>query len=172
MPTLWHISNELQELGDRITDDQVDTTDPEIMSDIERRLDEVFDDLDSKAQDYASLIADLLARAEARRQESRRLRDRADVDENAAKTLKDRLKDVMENRGMKKIETTRYRITVSNNGGKLPIDFTTTDTDGLPEQYIRRVESIDADAVRNDLESGVELAFARLLRRGTHLRIA
>ena len=89
-----------------------------------------------KLDNYAALIADIESRAQVRRDEAKRLVDRARIDENKAALLKERLRLFFESHGLKTVETSRYRLTLAQNGGKLPL-LVDVSVDGLPEEYIR-----------------------------------
>ena len=95
---------------------------------------------------------------------------RVRVDENLAKSLKDRLKFFFELQGMKKLETERYKITVAGNGGKQALEVNTIATE-LPEEFQKIVVEADADKIRDAIADGKEVKGCKLLPRGTHLRI-
>lgn len=141
----------------------------EIEATIERWMNELDADLQNKADGYAGLITEMRRRAEARQGEVERLRRLVEIDERNADFLRDRLKGVMERHGFKKIETERYRLTVANNGGKLPLLLDEAD---VPDGYKKQPPPIpDKDKIRADLDAGVSLPFARYGPRGTNLRI-
>jgi hypothetical protein len=125
---------------------------------------------DQKLDNYAALIADMEARAQVRRDEAKRLVDRARIDENKVALLKERLRIFFESHGLKTVETTRYRLTLAQNGGKLPL-LVDVSVDDLPEEYIRLTKATALDAIRADLEAGKELPFARFGERGSSIRI-
>ena len=86
---------------------------------------------------------------------------------NAAKAMKERLKNAMELMGKDTIKTEHYTFRVQKNGGKLPVKLTAD----VPMSYKRVVYEDDTDRIRIDLESGKKLDFAELGERGSHLRI-
>src|SRR5262245_61996452 len=73
---------------------------------------------DAKLDAYAGLIQEIEARAQSRRFEAKRLAGRAQIDENAAYRLKDRLTRFFIAHQLKTIETPRFRLTLATNGGK------------------------------------------------------
>lgn len=74
--------------------------------------------------------------------------------------------------GRKKYTTPNGRtISVCANGGKQPIEIDTVDPETIPAQYRKQRLEIDRAAVREGLESGYWLPWARLRPCGTHVRI-
>jgi len=119
---------------------------------------------------YAAYISELLAKAAARRAESRRLADLAKANENAAKRLKERLMWALQERDIKKVETPLYVVSVAKNGGKAPLDIQVPATE-LPMEYQMIEYSPAKDSIRNALEQGIEIEGCNLMERGTSLRI-
>ncbi len=124
----------------------------------------------TKIDNCAALIRTLELRAKARRDELERLQTRIRVDEGNAKWLKAMVKDVLDQRGIDKIETARYRISVQANGGKQPVFVDPVAYIPAKYAYQPPVEW-DKEHVRADLEAGKEILGAMLLPRGTHLAI-
>ncbi len=180
---LFELGQQLEAVFDSL--DQVDGEfTPEIESAITAWLESVDLDLDQKIDAYCSLIDKFNAHASIRKAESDRLAAMAKVDLNNAKRLKDRMKQFMEFTGNQKMETKYRKLRLQNNGGALPIQWIAKDgdfitvlpdepsIDSLPPEYVVQIPSIDMEAIRSDLEGGVELSFARLCDRGQHLRIS
>lgn len=170
MATLIEISQELIELAQ-----QLDETDGDLDALVEAwltaLLDQTTEQRDQKLDNYASYITELETRAQVRKAEAQRLTDRARVDENRAKWLKSRLQWFFEQHGLKTVETARYRLTLARNGGKAPL---IVDEDKiLPTQLPVRFQSVDFNhgAIREALEAGESLPFARLGERGQSIRI-
>jgi hypothetical protein len=169
MATLLAICDELRQIDDLIAQHDGEISDPEIAGFIDEWLSEANQSLDRKADDYAALVQEMTLRSQARAEEAKRLRVLAEIDERAAQHLKDRLRWAMEQRGIKRIDTDRYRITVAGNGGKVPMEL---DESRVPPDYTIQPPPVpDKERIRADLESGLSLPFARLGERGTHLRI-
>lgn len=106
--------------------------------------------------------------------EAKRLAERSSSYNTKVKRLKDRLKLYLENRGMQKIETTRFTVTVCSNGGQLPVKLCEgVTTEGLPEQFVKIHCNPDLSLLREAIVSGNDQAmrFAKVLPRGTHIRI-
>ena len=128
------------------------------------------EDLADKADDYLALITEKMRMYAARKGEAERLTRLALTDKNLADRLKSRLLWALEDMGIKKLETNRYRITVATNGGKQPIDIYFPE-DHLPEEYQKTVLVADKEAIREALEAGKEVNGAVFMDRGTNLRI-
>ena len=136
-------------------------------------------DLDLWGRNRAALAA---ATSEA---EAARMAALATTDANKAKRLKERLKLYLEEVGLAKYETARFKLGIALTGGKLPLlldeEYLPSD---LPAEFQRVTIEVDSDALRRFLEAPHEypsnlmeseiqdvLAHVRLGERGTHLRI-
>lgn len=114
-----------------------------------------------------------LAEAKNQRAIADGLKALAQQDENLVKRLKGRLMEFLDRRGVKKIETDRFKISVQNNGGDPPLiideEYSLAD---IVEHYpeLLKVE-LDYAKVKEALKAGKELPFARFGERGRSLRI-
>ncbi len=166
--TLFDISQDLHGLADHL--DNLEGDDQAQTEAVIQWFEELGEERNQKLDNYAALIADLEARAQVRRDEAKRLVDRARIDENKAVLLKERLRLFFESHDLKTVETSRYRLTLAQNGGKLPL-LVDVSVDALPEEYIRLTKAPALDAIRADLAAGKELPFARFGERGSSIRI-
>lgn len=170
--TLLDITDDLRAIDDLLAECDGDISDPQIMQAIEDWFSELDSNLLQKCDNYAAFITELQSRARTRKEEAERLANRAKIDENHAQFLKHRLLCAMQERGQKKIETNRYRISVANNGGKQPVDIHAPDRvprdlcKHIPERY-----EPDVDVIRERLAKGEWVSGATLQDRGRHLRI-
>ena len=164
--SLYAIQNEITDIVDAI----LDGGDTEAQQALEAHLAGLDAALDEKADHYAALIRHLEARADARRAEAQRMRDLATADDALAERLKTRLKEAMEATGRTKIDTSRFRLSVSNNGGRQPLSVT-CDASSLPEELVTVTVAANKDAIRQALENGATIPGCELLPRGTSLRI-
>ena len=165
--TLLDISDDLRALDDLLFEVGGDLSDPRVQQAVDGWFAELSKDLDGKVDNYAALIKEMEGRAALRAEEAHRLSNRARIDGESAKWLKNRLKGVLEERGVKKLETRRFRVSIAGNGGKQPMQVDPE----VPSSFTRTILETDHDAIRGALEAGENLAFARLLPRGTHLSI-
>ncbi len=132
MPTLLEIGSEIQAIQSLILERDGDITD--IESEIDEWFNAAHERRDEKLDAYAGLIRELESRALVRENEASRLAHRAKVDANKASVLKNRLKAFFELTGLKRIETTRFRLTLAANGGKRPV-VATVAPESLPKAF-------------------------------------
>lgn len=167
--TLFNISEDLEKLNELLDEAGNDTQQKELLS-------EWFNDLgterDRKLDSYAALAAEMLARAEVRKAEARRMMELAQKDEKRAQLLKERLKWFFETHNLKTIETPRYHLSLTKNGGKAPLILKNElEPKTLPERFQKVSIDPNMTAIREALEAGEQLDFATLGNRGTNLRI-
>jgi hypothetical protein len=171
--TLYQIADDLRALGDLLAESAGEVT-PEseaALSEFER---EIETDLVAKVDAYCSLIRELEQRASVRLVESTRLRKLADADNAAAERLRERLRFVFAERGIGPMQTPRFRVRLSRNGGKAPIQFSPWVAEAperLPEEFRAQLWKVRTDAIREALEAGRHLDFANLGDRGTRIDI-
>ena len=168
--TLYSISDDLMALESLLAESDGDVTGAEDV--IDQWFSEIHGDLTTKVDNYAALIREFDQRAAARKMEAIRVADRAKADANAAGRLKERLRVFFDESNIKALETPRFRVTLATNGGKLPA-MIPGDPDDVPERYrrARTVIEVDKDAIRQDLEQGVDVEGCCLLPRGNSIRI-
>jgi hypothetical protein len=175
--TLYNISADLSALEDLLFEAGGEVPEGEAEAAIDSWFEELGHARDAKVDSYCQLIRNLEARAELRRAEAQpflteanRLMARAIVDTNAVGRLKGRLLAFFDRHAIKTLETDRFRVTAAANGGVAPliIDW---EPERLPEiLQLTRIEA-NKKAIRETLESGIELEFARLGERGRSIRI-
>ena len=167
--TLIDISADMQALDDLLAEVGGDVTEPKVASIVDAWFEELDHSLSAKVDNYAALISTMRARADVRRAEAERLARRAQVDESAADWLASRLLAALDTRGMRKVETDRYAVSVVGNGGKAPL---LVDGD-VPAEFLKTVTKVEPDRerIRLAIEAGQALPFARLGERGKRLAI-
>lgn len=170
---LFDISDDIRALEDLLLELGGDVSDEEVEQAIDNWFATLSTERDQKLDNYAALITEMEARAEIRKQEAERIRDRARVDENAAQRLKDRLVFFFRQHDFKTIETDRYRLTRCRAGGKQGVEVKASVAE-LPADYVRTniTHSPDLDKIREALEAGENLEFADLKERSEYLRIS
>ncbi|PZV12565.1 MAG: hypothetical protein DCF22_12180 [Leptolyngbya sp.] len=171
--TLIDISNDLLEL--EIDLDHLEGLPEEQAAELHEWFSELADERreerDRKLDNYCALITDLEARADVRKSEARRLAQRAQVDENKAKSLKTMLQWFFDAHTLRTVETDRYRITLARNGGKAPLLVDEVPIENLPAAFVKTTVEVNREAIREALESGEVLEFARLGERAQSIRI-
>ncbi len=167
--SLFNISEDLEKLNELLDEVSNDAQQQELLSQWFAQLGE---ERDRKLDAYATLVAEMLARAEVRKAEAKRMMELAHSDEKKAQLLKERLKWFFETHQLKTIETTRYRLSIVKNGGKAPLILK---AGLLPNQLPKQFQTVsiepNTNAIRAALEAGEDLDFATLGDRGTSLRI-
>ena len=163
MTTLIDISTELLALNDALDalDGDSEQQTEELYAWFTELLEDATEARNRKLDNYAALITELEARAEIRKQEAKRLADRARVDSNRAASLKMMLQEFFACHDLKSVETARYKLTLASNGFVLD----------LPDEYLEWSAEPDRAKIRAALEAGEVLTFARLGERGQSMRI-
>lgn len=171
MPTIYEISEDMAALDALLAETGGEIT-PEAEAAFNAFEAELAANLHAKTDAYCALIAEIDARAAARKAEAKRLADRAKTDERTADALRERLRFVWETRRLGKVETDRFTVSLAKNGGKAPLDIR-CGVDELPAWAIKRetVVTVDKDAIRSRLDAGEALDFASLMERGTRINI-
>lgn len=171
MPTIYEISEDMAALDALLAETGGEIT-PEAEAAFNAFEAELAANLHNKTDAYCALIAEIDARAAARKAEAKRLADRAKTDERAADALRERLRFVWETRRLGKVETDRFTVSLAKNGGKAPLDIR-CGVEDLPAWAVKRetVVSVDKDAIRARLDAGEPLDFASLMERGTRINI-
>ncbi|MGB1125796.1 MAG: siphovirus Gp157 family protein [Phycisphaeraceae bacterium] len=168
--TLYDITADMREIDHLLATLEGDISDPAIDEAITEWIEEMDSDLKGKVDGYAAYVTELLALAAARNDEAKRLKERAKVNENAAKRLKDRLLWALQERGIDKVETLRYTVSVSTAGGMQKLDVQVP-AEELPPRFQKVTIDADNKAIREAIAAGEEVDGATLMERGTVLRI-
>ena len=168
--TLYELSEDIRALDDLLAEAGGDITDPAVDAAVTKWFEELRAALETKADGCCAWIKEMECRAEMRKMVAQRLSALAKADLAAAERLKARLKEAMEAGGTLKIDTPRFSLKITNNGGATPIDLRAAPEE-LPRWAQRITVEADKEAIRKVLERGDALEFASFAPRGTHLRI-
>ena len=122
-----------------------------------------------KLEQYAKVVRNLEADAEALKNEAARLTNRRRVIENNVDRLKRIMFDSMKATGTNKIKGNILSVAIQKNGGKLPV-VVDVDTSELPDDLVKVTEAPDLDAIRKALDTG-DCEYAHYGERGESLRI-
>lgn len=154
----WDVVFNMMEDGE--TDEQV----------IFDTLESIEGEIEDKADNYAKIIRNLQANADALKAEEERLYRRRKSAENHIQKLKDTLQANLEFIGKTKFKTDLFSFSVSKNGGKQPLSIT-ENLDEIPGKYlIPQPPKVNNDAVR-ELLKNKEVEWAHLEPYGRHLNI-
>ena len=140
---------------------------------IQNSLEGIECEIEIKAEGYAKILKELEGQAETVRKEISRLDDKYGKIVANMDRLKTNLKIAMNETGKKKIQTDLFTISVCKNGGKIPLIIDGVDINEVPEKYkeMQKIEKLNTDAIREDLEKGIDVGFARFGERRESLRI-
>lgn len=133
-------------------------------------LESIEGEIEDKADNYAKIIRNLQANADALKAEEERLYRRRKSAENHIQKLKDTLQANLEFIGKTKFKTDLFSFSVSKNGGKQPLSIT-ENLDEIPGKcLIPQPPKVNNDAVR-ELLKNKEVEWAHLEPYGRHLNI-
>lgn len=133
-------------------------------------LESIEGEIEDKADNYAKIIRNLQANADALKAEEERLYRRRKSAENHIQKLKDTLQANLEFIGKTKFKKDLFSFSVSKNGGKQPLSIT-ENLDEIPGKYlIPQPPKVNNDAVR-ELLKNKEVEWAHLEPYGRHLNI-
>lgn len=120
--SLLDISDDMAALDELLLESGGDVSDPTVADYVDAWLSEIEHDLNGKVDRYCALIQQKTLTAAMRKEEAERLIKGSKADADAASYLKNKLKMVMESRGLKKAGAVRTA-SVCGNGGKAPLEI-------------------------------------------------
>ena len=130
-------------------------------------LEAIEGEIEDKADNYAMIIKNLLAGAEAKKVESKTMLEQAKAEENRAEMLKQRLYEVMKETGKVKFKTDLFSFGIQKNGGLAPL-WVDEDITKIPDEYLKKEP--DNTKIR-ELLKNQEVKWAKLEERGEGVRI-
>lgn len=145
--------------------------DPEIdQGDLDAYFEEINDDIEIKADNYARIIKNMENQLEGIKAEKKRLTDRQGIIEKNIDHLKDNLQQAMVIMGKTKFKTDLFSFSIQKNGGTLPV-IVDVKTDELPDDLVIVSEKPDLKAIAKYIEETGDITFAHFGERGESLRI-
>lgn len=171
MYNLYEMTSDQIGLMDLLADfgDSDDIHETEIREAIEQQLSSLNDSIRDKVKAIDSIVTEFLGLAQMRESESLRLKNLAKTDRKKAQRLQDYLMYCMKENDLKTINTDTCQLTLSKNGGLLPIRIDETMLD--PAYYKTEMSFVvDSDKIRRDLDAGKEISGAKYAERGEHIR--
>lgn len=159
MSNLYELKENWKQVADMLYEEEVDE---QCVLDT---LEAIEGEIEDKADNYAMIIKNLLASAEAKETEAKKMAEKANAEKNRAKLLKQNLYEIMKETGKTKFKTDLFSFSIQKNGGKQAL---TVDGE-VPEEYCKLIE--DNEKIRKALENGQALEFAHLEPRGEGVRI-
>ena len=164
--TLYELNVQMQTILEMAEDDELD---PQLIADTLEGLEgEVEDKLDS----YGIVMNELYMDIEKITVEIKRLTDAKKRISNNIDRMKEAVKASMDLMGKKKVQGNHFTWQIQKNGGKAPLIIDESmPAICLPEEYQLWDVKPDKEVIRQDLEAGKELPYARLGERGESLRL-
>lgn len=152
MPSLYELNKQYQEVLDMLYTDV-----PEVV--VLDTLEMLEGEIEEKADNYAKIIKQLEADCEALKKEAERLAERRAALENRIRTLKLNLEQVMRDTGKTKFKTLMFSFYIQANPPSVVID----DNKPIPPEYlVPQPPKVDKKKIKEDLQNGVKLDFAKL----------
>lgn len=148
--------------------DSTDSEDEQVFLDT---LESITAEIGIKADNYAVVIHNIQGKRDLLKREIDILQKKVDALEKNEAAMKDRISETIRkiDPDTKSIRGEIYKFSLQKNGGKVGIEY--KDGAEIPEKYLRVVYEKDTGKIREALESGEQLDFAKLKERGEHLVI-
>ena len=160
---LYELTGSIREFMELCADPEAEL-DQQIIKDTLEGLDGAYDD---KVEGWCKVIKNLDAEAKALKEEAKRLQGRQKTIENNIDRMKAALMESLKATG--KIEAGGLlKAKIQKNGGLLPV---IVDDVEIPEEFQKITIEANKEAIRDALDQGKELSFARYGERGESIRI-
>lgn len=170
--TLYQIGADLLALDALLDEANGDLSDPAVEAAAAAWFDALAAEEAAKLDGWIGYVRQLEMEAAAAKAEAEQWLTRVRSREARVAWLKERLKRHLEATGRTKATTLSGRtIAVQANGGHPPVEIDAVDPYGVADRLCEVRRLIDREKVRTALLAGEGLSFARLVPRGTHLRI-
>lgn len=170
MATLFEIGADFLRLQEMAEDPEIDQ---EAIKDTFEAIEGEFND---KVESWLKVIRNLQEDTLARERMMDDLEKKNEADLRTIDRMKGTLKQIMEATGLKKAGGAVLSATVCGVGGKKPLvwaDGIKEDARLLPQKY-QKVETVykaDTEAIRADLDAGIEVPGVEYGDRGTYLKV-
>ena len=161
MSNLYELNEKWKQISDMLYEEKIDE------QCILDTLESIESEIEDKADNYAKMIKNLIASSEAKKTEAKKMLEKAKIEENRAKLLKDNLEQIMRETGKTKFKTQLFSFNIQKNGGKEPL-WTTEDLRLIPWDFLKKEP--DNTKIRELLQNQ-EVSWARLEPRGESLVI-
>lgn len=128
-------------------------------------------ELDDKVSQWARCIKNMEAEKTAVKEEADRLAKRAKTIDSQITHMKDTLLMFLKAAGRDKAGDAVIKASIAKNGGKAPLIVDYINAEDLPQEFQKVTVTANNDAIRDALEHGIELDWARIGERGEHINI-
>ena len=145
----------------------IDAAEGEVSEHDQEALDALTSALESKAEVYALVIAELQAKSAAAREVGKLYGERAARATRHAERMTARLLDALRAAGRSNVKTPTATVTIQASPPALRLLVADSE---VPERFARMKREIDRAAIKTALANGEPLEFAAL-ERGEHIRI-
>ena len=161
--TLYELRAEYMELLALLEDPE---TDPQVIADT---MEGIQGEIDIKCDSYVVVIKNLESQVEMIDAELIRLEKNKSALTNNIKRMKAAVLDTIQMTGSRKMVTDHFKLSIVKNGGKQPMEV--DEIEKIPQDYLTMKPVANMEKIRQELEGGSQLDFARLKERGEHLSI-
>ena len=161
--TLYELRAEYMELLALLEDPD---TDPQVIADT---MEGIQGEIDIKCDSYVVVIKNLESQVEMIDSELIRLEKNKSALTNNIKRMKSAVLDTIQMTGSRKMVTDHFKLSIVKNGGKQPMEV--DEIEKIPQDYLTMKPVANMEKIRQELEGGSQLDFARLKERGEHLSI-
>lgn len=166
MASIYDITGRAVALNEMANDEEVEL---EVFRDTLEAIEGEFDD---KIESYCKVLKNIEGEAAAITEEVKRLNAKKKAIENNVDRMKKVMFDAMKVMNKESAGGAVLKAKIQKNGGKLPLMIAEgTKPESLPFEFQKITYDIDNDAVREALDNGQELDFAKYGERGESLRI-
>ena len=128
-------------------------------------------ELNDKVSQWARCIKNLEGERDAIKEEADRLAKRAKTIDNQVTHMKDTLLMFLKAAGRDKAGDAVIKASIAKNGGKAPLIVDYINAEDLPQEFQKVTISANNEAIREALENGEQLEWARIGERGEHINI-
>lgn len=162
---IYELNDKYQQILDLLQSADVSTND-EYRQILEDTLESISDALDTKAEGYVKVIAQMKSDQEMLKAERDRINERIKSLNNNVKRMQEVLYDTLKSSGKEKIKTPLYSIWIQQN----PPSIEVLDESEIPESYwIEQLPTLDKRQLLADLKEGKEVKGAQI-KRGEGIR--
>lgn len=124
-----------------------------------KALENIDDEIEVKAENYAGVIKNLEAEAEAYKKEIDRMTDRERALKNRIKYLKKNLEETMIHLDKKKFKTNLFSFNIQRNAPGIKI----LDADKIPEEFVEYEKRVKKNDLKKAIKEGLETEAAVLV---------
>ena len=142
--------------------------------DVEEMLEQISDDIETKAESYARIMKNLESDIEGLKKAEEEAKEKRDRLEKAKERMKSNLFDSMIKTGKRKFKSGIFNFSIVKNGGKDPIILNQDiKPEDLPEELknIKTTVTPNKEAIREYIMETGDLTYGSIGERGESLRI-